>query len=106
MTSASRSRSPDWGRDAPVSLSRQLDLATTEVTTVPSVRMLGASPTVCLAWRDWSNVRLRESALKGSAVAKFISRGFTGRRRVSEDLEGRLPPGQYAEAGFPVLTAG
>jgi DMSO/TMAO reductase YedYZ molybdopterin-dependent catalytic subunit len=39
-------------------------------------------------------------------VAEFISRGFTGRRRVSEDLEGRLPPGQYAEAGFPVLTAG
>jgi DMSO/TMAO reductase YedYZ molybdopterin-dependent catalytic subunit len=36
----------------------------------------------------------------------FISRGFGGRRRVPEELAGRLPPGQYAEPGFPVLTAG
>jgi DMSO/TMAO reductase YedYZ molybdopterin-dependent catalytic subunit len=36
----------------------------------------------------------------------FVSRGFTGRRRVPEGMEGRLPPGQYAEPGFPVLTAG
>jgi DMSO/TMAO reductase YedYZ molybdopterin-dependent catalytic subunit len=36
----------------------------------------------------------------------FISRGFGGRRRVPEEFEGRLPPGQYYEAGFPVLTAG
>jgi DMSO/TMAO reductase YedYZ molybdopterin-dependent catalytic subunit len=35
----------------------------------------------------------------------FVSRGFTGRRR-SEELADRLPPGQYAERGFPVLTAG
>jgi len=42
------------------SLTRQLDPTTTEVTTVPSTRMLGASQTVCLARRDWSNVRLRE----------------------------------------------
>jgi len=39
-------------------------------------------------------------------VAEFISRGFTGRRRVSEDLGARLPPGQYVEPGYPVLTAG
>jgi len=39
-------------------------------------------------------------------VAEFISRGFIGRRRVSEDLAARLPPGQYVETGFPVLTAG
>ncbi len=39
-------------------------------------------------------------------MADFISRGFTGHRRVSEDLAARLPPGQYVERGFPVLTAG
>ena len=32
-----------------------------------------------------------------------ISRGFTGRRRPDDD---RLPPGQYLEAGFPVLQTG
>ena len=36
----------------------------------------------------------------------FVSRGFSGRRRAPEDLAGRLPPGQYVESGFPVLTAG
>jgi DMSO/TMAO reductase YedYZ molybdopterin-dependent catalytic subunit len=37
----------------------------------------------------------------------FVSRGFKGRRdRVSPEAEKRLPPGQYAEPGFPVLTAG
>jgi DMSO/TMAO reductase YedYZ molybdopterin-dependent catalytic subunit len=36
----------------------------------------------------------------------FISRGFAGRKRVPEELAARLPPGQYAESGFPVLTAG
>jgi DMSO/TMAO reductase YedYZ molybdopterin-dependent catalytic subunit len=36
----------------------------------------------------------------------FISRGFGGRRRVPEELAGRVPPGQYVEHGFPVLTAG
>jgi DMSO/TMAO reductase YedYZ molybdopterin-dependent catalytic subunit len=35
----------------------------------------------------------------------FVSRGFGGRRRREAD-DGRLPPGQYAESGFPVLTAG
>ena len=39
-------------------------------------------------------------------MAEFISRGFIGRRRVSEDLAARLPPGQYVETSFPVLTAG
>ncbi len=39
-------------------------------------------------------------------MSGFISRGFGGRRRVPEDLQARLPPGQYLEPGFPVLTAG
>lgn len=34
----------------------------------------------------------------------FISRGFRGRDR--ETIPGRLPPGQYATGGFPVLSAG
>ena len=34
----------------------------------------------------------------------FFSRGFSGRRRRADDA--RLPPGQYEEAGFPVLSAG
>jgi len=36
----------------------------------------------------------------------FISRGFKGGRRAAPELAGRLPPGQYAESGWPVLTAG
>ena len=36
----------------------------------------------------------------------LISRGFTGRRRTPEELASRIPPGQYYEEGFPVLTAG
>jgi DMSO/TMAO reductase YedYZ molybdopterin-dependent catalytic subunit len=36
----------------------------------------------------------------------FVSRGFGGRRRVPPEFENRLPPGQYYEADFPVLTAG
>jgi DMSO/TMAO reductase YedYZ molybdopterin-dependent catalytic subunit len=36
----------------------------------------------------------------------FISRGFGGRRRVPEELADRVPPGQYIEHDFPVLTAG
>jgi DMSO/TMAO reductase YedYZ molybdopterin-dependent catalytic subunit len=39
-------------------------------------------------------------------MADFISRAFGGRRRTPEGLEGRVPPGQYYEQGFPVLTAG
>jgi len=35
----------------------------------------------------------------------FISQGFRGRRQQS-DLTGRIPPGQYLERGFPVLSAG
>ena len=36
----------------------------------------------------------------------FISRGFGGRHRTPGEFADRLPPGQYAESGFPVLTAG
>jgi DMSO/TMAO reductase YedYZ molybdopterin-dependent catalytic subunit len=35
----------------------------------------------------------------------FFSRGFRGRRKPS-DQSGRLPPRQYLERGFPVLSAG
>ncbi|HEY4387595.1 MAG TPA: sulfite oxidase-like oxidoreductase [Ktedonobacteraceae bacterium] len=35
----------------------------------------------------------------------FVSRGFQGRRQQS-NLSGRIPPGQYLERGFPVLSAG
>ena len=35
----------------------------------------------------------------------FISRGFR-RRRQQDDTSGRIPPGQYLERGFPVLSAG
>ncbi len=35
----------------------------------------------------------------------FISRGFRGRRQKSDE-GGRLPPGQYLERRFPVLSAG
>ncbi len=34
-----------------------------------------------------------------------ISRGFTGRRRTGDDPS-RIPPGQYLERDFPVLSAG
>ena len=38
-------------------------------------------------------------------MGDFVSRGSTGRPRTPA-LAARVPPGQYAEAGFPVLTAG
>ena len=34
----------------------------------------------------------------------FVSRGFRGRRGPTDDA--RLPPGQYLEGGFPILSAG
>src|SRR3954451_13143553 len=39
-------------------------------------------------------------------MADFVSRGFAGRRRNREEIAKRLPPGQYDEHRFPVLTAG
>jgi DMSO/TMAO reductase YedYZ molybdopterin-dependent catalytic subunit len=36
----------------------------------------------------------------------FVSRGFERRRSTPEEFADRLPPGQYFEPGFPVLTAG
>ena len=39
-------------------------------------------------------------------MADFISRGFKRRRRTPDEFAERLPPGQYYEPGFPVLTAG
>ncbi len=35
-----------------------------------------------------------------------ITRGFKGKRRPQDDRADRLPPGQYLEEDFPVLTAG
>jgi len=42
----------------------------------------------------------------GLPMANFISRGFERRRHTPEELADRVPPGQYVERGFPVLTAG
>ena len=39
-------------------------------------------------------------------MSGFLSRGFSGRRRVAPELAARVPPGQYVETDFPVLTAG
>ncbi len=39
-------------------------------------------------------------------MSGFVSRGFSGRRRTPDEFADRLPPGQYAEPDFPVLTAG
>jgi DMSO/TMAO reductase YedYZ molybdopterin-dependent catalytic subunit len=39
-------------------------------------------------------------------MSGFVSRGFGGRRRSQEEYGDRLPPGQYLERGWPVLTAG
>jgi DMSO/TMAO reductase YedYZ molybdopterin-dependent catalytic subunit len=36
---------------------------------------------------------------------KIVSRGFRGRRPPAESAD-RVPPGQYVERGFPVLSAG
>ena len=36
----------------------------------------------------------------------MATRGFLGRRSGSEGTAGRLPPGQFLESGFPVLSAG
>lgn len=36
----------------------------------------------------------------------MATRGFTGRRSGSEAAAERLPPGQFLESGFPVLSAG
>ena len=39
-------------------------------------------------------------------MSDFISRGFERKRRSPDELADRVPPGQYVEEGFPVLTAG
>lgn len=39
-------------------------------------------------------------------MSDFISRGFGGRRRQPDELAKRIPPGQYLERDWPVLTAG
>jgi DMSO/TMAO reductase YedYZ molybdopterin-dependent catalytic subunit len=39
-------------------------------------------------------------------MSSFVSRGFGRRRRTPVEFADRLPPGQYFEPGFPVLTAG
>jgi DMSO/TMAO reductase YedYZ molybdopterin-dependent catalytic subunit len=40
-----------------------------------------------------------------AALMAFVSRGFKGRRREAASSS-RVPPGQYVESGFPVLSAG
>ena len=44
--------------------------------------------------------------MEESMVDKLISRGFRGRRRPDADIADRIPPGQYLERDFPVLSAG
>ncbi len=39
-------------------------------------------------------------------MSNFFSRGFSGARRTPPELADRVPPGQYVEQDFPVLTAG
>jgi len=39
-------------------------------------------------------------------MSNFVSRSFKRRRHTPEELADRVPPGQYVENGFPVLTAG
>ncbi|MEP6955175.1 MAG: sulfite oxidase-like oxidoreductase [Solirubrobacteraceae bacterium] len=39
-------------------------------------------------------------------MSGFISRAFGGSRRAPPELADRIPPGQYYEQGFPVLSAG
>ena len=39
-------------------------------------------------------------------MSDFVSRAFGGRRRGPDELADRVPPGQYVETGFPVLSAG
>ena len=39
-------------------------------------------------------------------MSNFVSRGFQRRRQTPAELADRVPPGQYVENGFPVLTAG
>ena len=46
-----------------------------------------------------------ESHRCGNGVMSgFVSRAFTRRRQASPELAQRLPPGQYVEYGFPVLS--
>src|SRR5579883_2990108 len=47
-----------------------------------------------------------EQEIRSEEMSKgFVSRGFQGRRK-PVDERGRIPPGQYLERGFPVLSAG
>jgi DMSO/TMAO reductase YedYZ molybdopterin-dependent catalytic subunit len=50
-------------------------------------------------------VRRHEIGQAGTGTIMLTTRGFFGRRPPSEFAD-RLPPGQYAEKGFPVLSAG
>src|ERR671921_1350765 len=54
--------------------------------------------------RDFARARVQVGDRGGKVMTEgFFSRGFLGRRR-SQDTA--LPPGQYLENGFPVLSAG
>src|ERR687898_3361194 len=53
---------------------------------------------------DFVRARVRVGDRGGKVMAEgFFSRGFRGRRRRQDTA---LPPGQYLEDGFPVLSAG
>jgi DMSO/TMAO reductase YedYZ molybdopterin-dependent catalytic subunit len=48
---------------------------------------------------------MSEKTGRGTITPTRISRGFTSRRQ-AQAFNDRLPPGQYATTGFPVLSAG
>jgi DMSO/TMAO reductase YedYZ molybdopterin-dependent catalytic subunit len=39
-------------------------------------------------------------------IVSMVTRGFFSGRKPPTDADGRIPPGQYLEQGFPVLSAG
>src|SRR5215217_8670378 len=56
--------------------------------------------------RYFARDRVRAGDRGGKVMSEgFFSRGFLGRRRQTEGND-HLPPGQYLEDGFPVLSAG
>src|SRR5215471_20442388 len=57
-------------------------------------------------WRGTNYNELSKHLSGGELMSQgFFSRGFRGRRQPS-DQSARIPPGQYLERGFPVLSAG
>src|SRR5207249_1813434 len=57
-------------------------------------------------WYNEEHTEKSDKRLGGDHMSEsFFSRGFRGRRQKSDE-SARIPPGQYLERGFPVLSAG